>query len=370
MPLIKRLSVVLFLFCVGSIFLPWQWSEPLDVARHETFAAYVQLKHHLFGRTNATRLKKAHETPLPSWAHDQINEDFKPATPFSGTDVTKVMAGFSEKELKDDKLLVRLIVDKKGVRTLPESVNGFDGRRRALVEAFTDLKKAGLIHHFDGILCLTDAPPQMQASVPILLFSKRKEEASKTPLILIPDGINLNRWPILSEKLALSRSHIPFSKRLSIVYWRGNNTNPEREDAVRKFDTSPYDIKFSGGPFGNFISPVYQVAYKYHLSLDGVTAPWPGFVWKLASGSVVIRQNSPYIQWFYKGVQPHIHYAPTKEDLSDLLTVFETLENNPQQAQKLTQNAHQFSAENLTYEQMLLYLKAVVDQYNTFYQAS
>jgi len=58
--------------------------------------------------------------------------------------------------------------------------------------------------------------------------------------------------------------------------------------------------------------------YKYQVSVDGTVAAYR-LPYLLAGDSVVLKQNSPYYEFFYKQLRPYEHYIPVKADLSDLL---------------------------------------------------
>jgi hypothetical protein len=45
-----------------------------------------------------------------------------------------------------------------------------------------------------------------------------------------------------------------------------------------------------------------HMKYKYLISLDGNGAPWLRVPWILLSNSVLIKQDSENIQWFYPGL--------------------------------------------------------------------
>jgi hypothetical protein len=56
---------------------------------------------------------------------------------------------------------------------------------------------------------------------------------------------------------------------------------------------------------------------KFLIEIDGNANSW-GFLPKLLMGCCVLKVDSPYEQWFYKHLQPWIHYVPVANDLSDL----------------------------------------------------
>jgi len=61
-----------------------------------------------------------------------------------------------------------------------------------------------------------------------------------------------------------------------------------------------------------------MIAYRGIVDLDGFSNSWPGTFWKLRSNSVVLKQESPWCQWYYNRLVPFVHYIPIKDDLSDI----------------------------------------------------
>jgi len=57
-----------------------------------------------------------------------------------------------------------------------------------------------------------------------------------------------------------------------------------------------------------------HVKYKYLLDIDGNTCTWPHCYELLLSNSVMFKQESKDIQWFYRGILPYEHYVPISND--------------------------------------------------------
>lgn len=57
--------------------------------------------------------------------------------------------------------------------------------------------------------------------------------------------------------------------------------------------------------------------------MDGNTAPSSRAAEVFFSHSAVIRQTSPFFEFFYPLLHPHIHYLPVAADLSDIASVLE-----------------------------------------------
>lgn len=45
----------------------------------------------------------------------------------------------------------------------------------------------------------------------------------------------------------------------------------------------------------------------------------------MLGGFVIIKQESPVVQWFYEDMKPYVHYVPVAHDLSDILKVIDWL---------------------------------------------
>ena len=58
--------------------------------------------------------------------------------------------------------------------------------------------------------------------------------------------------------------------------------------------------------------------YKYQINIDGTVAAYR-LPYLLAGDSLVLKQDSPYYEFFYNELKPYEHYVPFNRDLSDLL---------------------------------------------------
>jgi hypothetical protein len=72
-----------------------------------------------------------------------------------------------------------------------------------------------------------------------------------------------------------------------------------------------------------------QIQYKYILDIDGNASTWDATAWKLNSGSVLLKTNGPWRQWFYDDFHPWVHYVPIADDFSDIDAKFEWCEAHP-----------------------------------------
>jgi hypothetical protein len=68
-----------------------------------------------------------------------------------------------------------------------------------------------------------------------------------------------------------------------------------------------------------------SLQYKYQLDIDGRSVSWTRLPYIMVQGSVPIKADSEFGQWFYGDIRPYVHYVPIKDDLSDLVDQVEWL---------------------------------------------
>lgn len=74
-----------------------------------------------------------------------------------------------------------------------------------------------------------------------------------------------------------------------------------------------------------------HMKYKYLLSLDGNGAAWLRLPWILYSNSLLLKQDSENVQWFYGGLKKNVHFLPIKSDISDTIDVIEYARENEEE---------------------------------------
>jgi hypothetical protein len=218
-------------------------------------------------------------------------------------------------------------------------------------------------------------------------FYKTKNLANQAPLfsraklknadfvILIPDYHSLsNDWlRDINTLLEQNKKH-PWGKKISKVIWRGYPHKPQRFLLCDLSLKNPalIDAGFSGEfshdfdnkhYLKNYVSMVDQLNYKYLPVMDGFMCTYNGYQWRLMSNSLALKHESDEIQWFYIALKPYIHYLPIKNDLCDLLEKINWAINNDEKCKKIAENATDFILNNLTLENVYVYLYKVLFEY-------
>lgn len=138
---------------------------------------------------------------------------------------------------------------------------------------------------------------------------------------------------------------IPFlSKKAQIVFGsqpRGTKYNfIKRQDidmSPRQYFNSPAVVK------DNIVCPDWiprkdMIQYRYILDIDGNASTWDATAWKLNSGSVIMKSESAWTQWFYNKYKTWTHFVPVNEDFSDIQEKFKWCESHPDECQQMINN--------------------------------
>ena len=77
--------------------------------------------------------------------------------------------------------------------------------------------------------------------------------------------------------------------------------------------------------------------HRYLIEIDGNVNSW-GLLWKLLSGSCVLKVESPRRQWYHHKLEPYVHMIPIAGDLSNLATQLDWCTANPELCEKIAYN--------------------------------
>lgn len=112
------------------------------------------------------------------------------------------------------------------------------------------------------------------------------------------------------------------------------NTRPRKHESSDAFKILDIVNEWTGKP----LTPAQQSEYKYILNVQGHVAAYR-LSYELSFGSVVLMVESEWKMWFQRLIHPYIHYVPVKADMSDLFSVIEWCEANPDECQTIADNA-------------------------------
>jgi hypothetical protein len=187
---------------------------------------------------------------------------------------------------------------------------------------------------------------------PLFAFCKRWNDDNT---FLIPDpyfsckDFNLNNFKDIDQ------ANIKWHEKENKCIWRGtkywgHETNFFGSLENIKLNQRNYFVQlYQQGKLENvdyadqYKSISDQIKYKYILDIDGVTNTWDATLWKLYSGSVLLKVKSTWKQWYYDDFKEWVHYVPVNNDLSDLNQKIKWCQDNEQSCLKIIENARKFA---------------------------
>lgn len=231
-----------------------------------------------------------------------------------------------------------------------------------------------------------------QLEVPLFVMAKHRSQHTQ---ILIPDFEALQGdWQVLANKDITLNVLCPWKKRKNRMIWRGSTSqrpragyplsfNPEEEHCLSRIKlcalSARYpewiDAKFTiytgeaesipslEGYRGDFITYEAQLEHKYQMLIDGNSCPYSASGWKWFSNSLVFKEDSDHIQWYYHGLEPWKHYIPVSEGLGDLMGKLRWASVHDEEAEMIANNAREFALARITQDMNLLYFYGVLMAY-------
>ncbi len=164
---------------------------------------------------------------------------------------------------------------------------------------------------------------------PILSFGHHKND----PFVqLLPDPDYVVSEGYLGLRDEIERDDCDWEGKVQKLYWRGSmhgfsykayDKLQLRSQRALLVDWGRDHKGVSDVSVSKNVSKCEQLRHKYLLDVDGEVNAWSGLFWKLYSNSVVFKVDSHYEQWYYRRLEPWVHYIPVAGDLSDLEEKFD-----------------------------------------------
>ncbi|XP_075998636.1 protein O-glucosyltransferase 3 [Genypterus blacodes] len=102
---------------------------------------------------------------------------------------------------------------------------------------------------------------------------------------------------------------------------------------------------------------------KYQVNVDGTVAAYR-FPYLMLGNSLVLKQDSPYYEYFYSHMKAGIHYSPVKRNLSDLIQKIKWAKENDAEAQKIARAGQAMARELLQPSRLYCYYYKVLQMYS------
>lgn len=333
---------------------------------------------------NPSVLQKKLEAEPPSWMLKQIRNDL--STYSSGITKQMLDEAFSGKRIEHFSLL-RFTIRDGHISFAHDEKNLYARHFKELLSCIKKLNEHVELPDVDFIVSLEDGFEGNPGLGPCFVFAKK---ASVDNLILIPDIKALGGYAKLREMIPRASDNLPWEKKIAKSFWRGATTggystlkawdhlaraklvlmslsHPEQIDArfhsvIQCEPEVPLLMKAKGMVAGGVTKPAH-LKYKYLVDVDGNSCSYERLFWLLLSNSLVLKQVTENVQWYYGGLEPYKHYVPVKEDLSDLVEQIEWAKAHDLEARLIAEEATQFVKDNLGSEDTALYFYLLLKEY-------
>lgn len=327
--------------------------------------------------------KKLNQEP-PAWMLKQIRSDLSAYS--SGITKQMIDEGFSGKRV-DDFSLVRFTIKDGHITFAHDEKNLYSRHFKELLACIKKLGEHVPLPDVDFVVSLEDGFGGNPGIGPCFVFAKQADVAS---LILIPDIKALAGYGKLRQMIPEANEKHPWEKKIAKSFWRGSTTggystlanwdriaraklvllslsHPEAVDArfnsVVQCDSEVPQLMKAKGMVSKSVSRPDHLKFKYLVDVDGNSCSYERYFWLLLSNSVVLKQVTPNVQWYYGALEPYKHFVPVKEDLSDLLDKIEWAKTHDLEAKLIAEEASQFVRDNLGPEDTALYLYLLLNEY-------
>ena len=347
-----------------------------------------------YGKDLQKELFSSYVKGTPLWMEKKLDEDFER---YDGTFYTKEdLLNFIKLNQPDSREVFFFIEIRDGRVYLKNSFNLpiayetlSNERIKVLYQSLKLLNKVFLIKNSYYLICLEDSL-SIDKKIPILTFAKIKGSYP----ICIPDFEALRGYYSIDKNIEKWIKKHPFDKKIEKAFWRGSTTGgiftPQNWKIFPRSKLTLFaahnekicDAKFTDivqvsqldfpfvkeemrreGILGPPMSIEEHLRYKYLIDIDGNSCTYSRLYWILKSNSLCLKHSSVNEQWYYKGLEPYVHYIPLKEDISDLEAKILWAKNHSDKVEKIIQNANEFANQSLKHSDALLYFYKVLERY-------
>jgi hypothetical protein len=155
---------------------------------------------------------------------------------------------------------------------------------------------------------------------------------------------------------------IPFHTKINRVVYAGNvrgtrynfTTRRDIECSQREYfksDAVPKDNIV----VGDGITQRDMIRYKYILDIDGNASTWDATAWKLNSGSVIMKTDSNWVQWFYSDYKEWEHYVPIADDFTDIQAKYKWCEEHQKECEDMVRRCKELFQNVFRYQNVEKY---------------
>lgn len=325
--------------------------------------------------------------PTPRWMLEQIEEDLA----FHYTDLSKNSIDEIFYQLHDSLKLIRVTVVNGEIHILKSPTIISHPTPDLIIPHLYFLSKLIRLPDLDFVFTSHDG---IISHLPIFCVTKgcvsgltEEQNINENGVIVMPDMFAYDGYEPNKSHVLEGNKIYPWESKSNIAFYRGSDIgvsdlnlwiNYPRPRLVCLSMQYPHliDAKFTSlysachtqfaidnGFMGQYLSMKDHPYYKYLMNVEAGCATTPRFSLLLHANSVVFKNLTHSILWFYKALKPYEHFIPIAEDLTDLLCQLEWAKAHDEECRKISENANRLAADVLTSESVFLYLYRLLEFY-------
>ena len=322
---------------------------------------------------NWTPVQVDFEESAPDWMQPQITSDL------SHVKMGELASVMANSELVKEHKLMHYRIRKTRVRA-----KGYVEIQRTYHVTNALIFLAKTLPDMDLVVSFHDHLDGVDLGIPIFVFAKDPTRASH---ILMPDFEALKGYRHVLRAVGRGNEKYPWEVKESRCMWRGGMTGgtftfenflefprsqvittslsePKWVDACYT-DTAqcvnPQEIQ---AHFSSYFAPYLpieeQLKYKYQLAVDGNSCAYSKMYWGLFSNSLVLKQKSPNIQWYYRALQTGQHYLSVEKNLLDII---QWAREHDKEAKAIAEQSKDFAKQNLSFSRVMQYFHSLLKAY-------
>lgn len=114
----------------------------------------------------------------------------------------------------------------------------------------------------------------------------------------------------------------------------------------------------------NDTAPKRFLDYRYVIVADGNAAPSSRLALQLFGNSLIMLQETPWFEGYYRGLRPYVHYVPVSASFLDLVDRVIWAREHEQQVKQIVSMAQKFARDFLVYSKVLREFSRLLMQYS------
>ncbi|CRL01387.1 CLUMA_CG014350, isoform A [Clunio marinus] len=306
----------------------------------------------------------------------QINHDLKP---FPQVNFTKIKAQVLKQfqNFKSSSLCNYLVKRNKIYRKCYGQYTGFS---MFMDNMLVSLTNKVYLPDFEFFINLGDWPLIRKSAHNIPIFSWCSSIDNMDivlPTYDLTESILHMFYRVTLDTLSIQKEQWKWKEKIEKAFFRGRDSRRERLELIDISRTHPDLLNASITNFFFFTKEIHKYGpkvghipftdffeYKYQVNMDGTVAAYR-LPYLLAGNSVVLKQESPYYEHFYRDLIPFKHFIPFHRDPKlDLVEKIRWLKKHDKQAQQITKNARDFVRENLLPSNIFCYYLMLFKNYS------